>query len=147
MRIFRLSLLIILLAGCQETEDYIFTVYELDEITISPVDQPFGVLTTELDTIFITPQDFEDTRCPIDVTCVRAGYYEVDLEVRLRADTAFVNLCNGDCNSNTSIKDSVRVELGDKAYGIRLENLLPYPNNAKPDRKQSIYFTVFESLR
>ena len=139
----RWVLLLILLLGCEEQEAYQYTVFELGQNTVSPAGEPFGVRITGGDTIHVNTLSWTDSRCPIDVTCVRYGKYEAELELSLSGDTALVDLCNGDCNAHVEIMDSTRFMLQNTYYWIRMRSLLPFPNTGRPNANQNISFEVF----
>ena len=144
MKIFRLSVLLLFLLGCEETPEYVFTVFELNQVTVSPAGEPFGVRTENGNTMTVNTVELTDSRCPINVlTCTKYGDYRVELEIVQGLDTAIVSLCNGDCNSNVEIMDSVQFTLKNIPYWIRMRSLLPFPNTARPDIVQNITFEVF----
>ena len=135
--------LLILLFGCEDKQDYEYTIFELAQNTVSPVGKGFGIRTTGGDTIDIHTLSWNDSRCPINVTCIRYGNYQAELQLVQSGDTALVNLCNGDCNAHVDIMDSARFSLQNINYWIRMRSLLPYPNTARPDQQQNISFEVF----
>lgn len=143
MKIFWISILFILLVACEEDEKYEFTVFELNQVTVTPSLEPFGVFTTSRDTILLNTRSLNDSRCPVNVTCVRYGNYKAELELIQNRDTALVSLCNGDCNSHVDIMDSTQFSLQGINYWIRMRSLLPFPNTARPEMQQNISFEIF----
>jgi hypothetical protein len=143
MKNYLCAFLIILLAGCEESEDYQYTVFELGQYTVSPAGAAFGIRTADGDTIDVTTLSWDDSRCPINVTCVRYGNYEAELQLSQAGDTAWINLCNGDCNSHVEIMDSARFSLQSANYWIRLRSLLPFPNTARPNARKNISFEIY----
>ena len=139
-------LFIIFLPGCDDSEEYTFTVFELGQNTVSPAGKPFGVRIAGGDTIYVNTLNWNDSRCPINVTCIRYGSYEADIELSLSGDTAQVNLCNGDCNPHVEIMDSARFTVQNNQYWIRIRSLLPFPNTARPDSEKNISFEIYMDL-
>ncbi len=132
-----------ILASCSESDPYSLAVFTLNNPIQIRVDRPFGVKVSANDTITTNILSINDSRCPGDVVCIRAGEYSTDLELILSPDTAYVYLCNGDCNN--SKLDSARFTLRNSDYWIRLDDLTPYPLTSNPNPEYTLHFTIFEA--
>ncbi|MEJ2005428.1 MAG: hypothetical protein P8X57_10780 [Cyclobacteriaceae bacterium] len=102
----------------------------------------FGVKSLSGDTIRLNLLSLSDSRCPSDVTCIRAGEYSADIEMILNPDTTYINLCRGDCNQFD--KDSALAIINNKEYWVRMDDLTPYPSTDNPNPDYKLKLTVLE---
>ncbi len=92
----------------------------------------------------LTFADVEDSRCPEDVQCVRAGEVIVTLETRVAPkmnESQIVKMCLGDCISlypkgGFREADTARISLDGNQYRLILTEVNPYPNTTKPAQKK-----------
>lgn len=70
----------------------------------------------------------KDTRCPQNVICIQPGWVELSVLVRNSSDSVRVETI---FYANTE-KDKVkRFKLGDGEYGLRVYQVLPFPQEGK----------------
>ncbi|GHB70567.1 hypothetical protein [Persicitalea jodogahamensis] len=92
----------------------------------------------------LTFADIEDSRCPEDVQCVRAGEAIVTLQTRAVTTTnepQIVKMCLGDCMSlypkgGFREADTANISLDGTKYRLILTEVNPYPNTTKPVEKK-----------
>lgn len=92
----------------------------------------------------LTFADIEDSRCPEDVQCVRAGEAIVTLQTRAVStvnETQIVKMCLGDCISlypkgGFREADTANISLDGTKYRLILTEVNPYPNTTKPVQKK-----------
>ncbi|MEQ9167829.1 MAG: hypothetical protein RLO12_16330 [Fulvivirga sp.] len=71
----------------------------------------------------------EDSRCPADVICIRAGEVLVDLRVN---DDKLLNFCLGDCpdrNAGFIQADTIATVVNDIAFKVVLRAVNSYPSS------------------
>ena len=77
-------------------------------------------------TVFL--QSLKDTRCPQNVICIQPGWVELSVLVRNSTDSVRVETL---FYANTE-KDKVKTfKLGDNEYGLRVYQVLPFPQEGK----------------
>lgn len=92
----------------------------------------------------LTFADIEDSRCPEDVQCIRAGEAIVTLQTRAVPtinETQIVKMCLGDCISlypkgGFREADTANISLDGTKYRLILTEVNPYPNTTKPIQKK-----------
>ncbi len=92
----------------------------------------------------LTFSDIEDSRCPEDVQCVRAGEAIVTLQTRSAPTTnepQIVKMCLGDCmtlypKGGFREADTANINLEGTKYRLILTEVNPYPNTTKPVEKK-----------
>ncbi len=92
----------------------------------------------------LTFADIEDSRCPEDVQCVRAGEAIVTLQTRAAPtinETQIVKMCLGDCISlypkgGFREADTANISLDGTKYRLILTEVNPYPHTTKPVQKK-----------
>ena len=91
----------------------------------------------------LTFADIEDSRCPEDVQCVRAGEAIVTLQTRAMPtinETQIVKMCLGDClglypKGGFREADTANISLDGNKYRLILTEVNPYPNTTKSVQK------------
>lgn len=73
----------------------------------------------------------EDSRCPLNVNCIRAGNVQVNLKIN---DNESASFCLGDCNISNPTRyskfveqDAQEITTGGKKYLFTLKAVNPYP--------------------
>ena len=92
----------------------------------------------------LTFADIEDSRCPEDVQCVRAGEAIVTLQthaVPTIDETQIVKMCLGDClglspKGGFREADTANISLDGNKYRLILTEVSPYPNTTQPAQKK-----------
>lgn len=92
----------------------------------------------------LTFAGIEDSRCPEDVQCVRAGEAIVTLQTRAGSkisEIQTIKMCLGDCfalNPKTGFReaDTACIELDGTKYRLTLTEVNPYPNTTKAVEKK-----------
>lgn len=71
--------------------------------------------------------NIQDSRCPKDVQCIRAGEAIVVLDLQI-GDEQFKGLkvCIG-CEKEMNIKESTEIKTESKTYTLKLNSVNPYP--------------------
>ena len=87
-----------------------------------------------------------ESRCPSDVTCIRAGEVEVRAAVTGLQETAtLVDLCIGDCLKRKGgflETDTVEVQLDNKVYAVILLDVLPFPTTSNQTAKKEVCLKI-----
>ncbi len=91
----------------------------------------------------LTFADVEDSRCPEDVQCIRAGEAIVTLQtssVSTINESQIIKMCLGDCimlypKGGFREADTARFSLDGNKYRLILTEVNPYPNTTKPVKK------------
>ncbi|WP_373515313.1 hypothetical protein [Persicitalea sp.] len=92
----------------------------------------------------LTFADIEDSRCPEDVQCIRAGEAIVTLQTRGAPtvnESQIVKMCLGDCiglypKGRFREADTANISLDGTKYRLILTEVNPYPNTTKPVQKK-----------
>ncbi len=92
----------------------------------------------------LTFAKIEDSRCPEDVQCIRAGEAIVTLQTRglpTVNETQIVKMCLGDCitvypKGGFREADTANISLDGTKYRLILTEVNPYPNTTKPVQKK-----------
>jgi hypothetical protein len=118
---------ILLFFSCTEDPECIDTAIG-EEITI----QVFDSATYCNENLSITFNTYpNDSRCPSDVTCIWAGFVEVELSVNLKGKDTVLKLSTEPNISGIPVQANV----GD--YSIKLIDVIPYPaTNIRIDPNQ-----------
>jgi hypothetical protein len=105
---------------------------------LSAVDQNLGTdfalkfnQQTQVDGIKLSFDDVADSRCPSNVTCIRAGEVVVDLNVNAQQK---IKMCLGECQAvhpdskkGFVTQDSLDVTINSQKYLFILKQVNPYP--------------------
>ncbi len=74
----------------------------------------------------VTIVEFQDSRCPINASCVAQGYGAVTLKLKDDAQEQNLQLCIGGC-SIAAIPQQQTIVLNGMTYKLKLEDITPYP--------------------
>lgn len=123
--------IIILLSSCDKENNEINGSFELEvNESIKLTDN-----TTNLQLKLVSIQD---SRCPSDAVCIRAGNAIVKLRVTESSGSAVeTELCLGECGTTFNRQDTSIVSIRNTRISIILENVNPYPStgNSKVSKK------------
>lgn len=123
--------IIILLSSCDKENNEINGSFELEvNESIKLTDN-----TTNLQLKLVSIQD---SRCPFDAVCIRAGNAIVKLRVTESSGSAVeTELCLGECGTTFNRQDTSIVSIRNTRISIILENVNPYPStgNSKVSKK------------
>ena len=108
------SLLLVFMMSCNKEDVKMGNVYEKDGLEV-------------------TFEDFNDSRCPEDVTCFWEGESTVKLLIEGSDSIQFSLSTHPDYNDNIKIY---------KSYKITLIDILPYPNTSKKYDPSDYYVKV-----
>ena len=114
---------------------------------LSAVDQNLGTDftlkfkgQTQVDGIKLTFDEVADSRCPSNVTCIRAGEVIVDLGVN---DQQKIKMCLGECQlvqperkKGFVTQDSMEVTVNAQKYLFILKQVNPYPITPPTPKEQ-----------
>lgn len=91
---------------------------------------------------------FEESRCPVNVNCIRAGNVNAFFELRKDGQTTPFMMCLGECNTGAKLseQDTKTVAVGSHRYEIILKEVSPFPGT-KPDIKTADYQVKVEMKR
>ncbi|HMR81727.1 MAG TPA: hypothetical protein PKE30_01295 [Niabella sp.] len=90
----------------------------------------------------ITLKQVNDSRCPVNVNCVRAGEAIAVLNVVINNNSERnINLCTGaDCNAR-ALSETYTLSSDGEKYLFRLDSITPYPGKGSQEEKK-VYFSV-----
>ncbi len=91
----------------------------------------------------LTFADIQDSRCPEDVQCIRAGEAIVTLHTRAVPtvnESQILKMCLGECidlypKGRFREVDTANISLDGTKYRLILTEVNPYPNTTKPTKK------------
>ncbi len=130
----------LLVAGCAHTESLTSTegptttAQQQTEGLVLPMQKPVAALGLTL-----TLQKADDSRCPLNATCIRQGSVVTHLRVQdAQGNAATKILYLGDAltapeDRGVREADTVLVALGSKSYRLVLTEVQPYPNTSDPN--------------
>lgn len=77
--------------------------------------------------IYFSVTDIQDSRCPMNARCIRAGEAIVRFSVISNAHNENLSLCTGaDCN-RMQLDDTQIITLGNNKFELHLKNVTPDP--------------------
>ena len=87
--------------------------------------------------------DIEDSRCPSDAACVRAGNADVMLGVNgVQEILKTLDMCVGECDPPINEVDTAQVELDGEDYAVLLKDVTPYPTTTNQDQAKKAVMKV-----
>ena len=88
----------------------------------------------------ITLKSINDSRCPANAYCIRAGNALVKLRMTDNSgEEVFGELCIGFCDTKMQEEDSIVIRLNKTSYTVILKSVSPYPGTeSTPDKKASL---------
>lgn len=92
--------------------------------------------------IIITVTSINDSRCPMDVQCIRAGEAIVILSLLDRGNTTQISLCTGSDCARRDLSAQNIVTVGSDKYEIYLQDVLPNPTKTLDTGTKKAVFTV-----
>ena len=94
--------------------------------------------------LYVSVVEIEDSRCPSDLVCVRAGEASVKVIIEDTRNSQFNTLlCIGDCSP--SIKDIRSFVFYNIEYTIQLIEVNPYPTSINEDENMRIVLKLFKN--
>lgn len=123
--------IIILLSSCDKENNEINGSFELE------VNESIK-LTDNTTNLQLKLESIQDSRCPSDAVCIRAGNAIVKLRVTESSGSAVeTELCLGECGTTFNRQDTSIVSIRNTRISIILENVNPYPStgNSKVSKK------------
>lgn len=131
---------------------YLFTIFCLTGLLISSCekdsiqfDSPFelelnqSIILPGNNGLSLTLQSVEDSRCPINASCITAG--NVRIKVRLSDNSereSFAELCLGLCDTKNNTEDSTVIRLNNISYILVLKDVNPFPELGKNQHKKAL---------
>lgn len=96
--------------------------------------------------LFLSLNEVLDSRCPQDVQCITAGEARATFVITNQKTSSIKKefiLCLG-C---PEIPDSAGIKLGDQEYGIKLNDIKPYPYSDSPEtnKDKTAEITLYEA--
>lgn len=94
--------------------------------------------------VVVRADSIQDSRCPVNVTCVWAGQAKVKLELSKGADSQTLHLIlDGSASRNNANRlDSTQVSLAGQNYKVVLREVNPYPGTGSTDQPKSAVVQV-----
>lgn len=123
--------IIILLSSCDKENNEINGSFEIE------VNESIN-LTDNTTNLQLKLVSIQDSRCPSDAVCIRAGNAIVKLRVTESSGSAVeTELCLGECGTTFNRQDTSIVSIRNTRISIILENVNPYPStgNSKVSKK------------
>ncbi len=123
--------IIILLSSCDKENNEINGSFGLE------VNESIN-LTDNTTNLQLKLVSIQDSRCPSDAVCIRAGNAIVKLRVTESSGSAVeTELCLGECGTTFNRQDTSIVSIRNTRISIILENVNPYPStgNSKVSKK------------
>lgn len=125
---------VILISSCDKENNEINGSFELE------VNESIN-LTDNNTNLQLKPESIQDSRCPSDAVCIRAGSAIVKLRVTENSGTAVeTELCIGECGPRFNHQDTSIVSIRNTRLSVILENVNTYPSteNSKVTKKALI---------
>ncbi len=90
----------------------------------------------------ITLKEVNDSRCPVNANCIRAGEAIAVLNVVINNNSERnINLCTGaDCNAR-ALSETYTLSSDGEKYLFKLDSITPYPGKGSQEEKK-VYFSV-----
>lgn len=83
----------------------------------------------------------EDSRCPINASCITSGYILIKLNFIDNQGEQSFEVCSENCLDKVARPKSIR--LNGVSYSIKIEDLTPYPDFSKPTTvKQKVTIVI-----
>ncbi|GAB3781088.1 hypothetical protein GCM10028818_34500 [Spirosoma horti] len=93
--------------------------------------------------VVVRADSIQDSRCPLNATCVWAGQAKVKLLVSKNSDSTAVRLSLGaDPGSTNKRPDSTTVSLKNETYKVILREVNPFPGSASTTQPQTAVVQV-----
>ena len=93
--------------------------------------------------VVVRADSIQDSRCPLNVTCVWAGQAKVKLLVSKATDSTTVRLSIGANIDGTNKRpDSTTVSLKNETYKVVLRSVNPYPKESTSSQPQTAVVQV-----
>ncbi|WP_018627942.1 hypothetical protein [Niabella aurantiaca] len=95
--------------------------------------------------IAITASRIQESRCPMNARCIRAGEAIADLVISDKKNSTTVSLCTGADCARQKLGAQATAEPGSRRYLLSLVNILPDPTKTLEKGTQKVVFVIRRS--